>query len=121
MCLPLILEIASKRFAWLWAWFFLLVSVLLPGWVIAMTRAEVAVGRAADMPIKGTGIFSAFAVAQVMGIYGATCALIFAGMAARNKPITERWFVTPQIGVAATFLLAHLFTTSSSFVRFFLY
>jgi hypothetical protein len=121
MCLPLFLEITSKRLAWLWAWFFLLVSVLLPGWVIAMTRAEIAVGRAADMPIKGTGIFGALTVAQVMGLYGATCALIFAGMAARDKPTTHAWLVTPQIGVAASLLLVHLFITSSSFVRFFLY
>jgi hypothetical protein len=121
MCLPAVLEIASKRLAWLWGWFFVAVSVLLPGWVIAMTRAEVMKDRAADQLVQGAGIFGAFTVAQLMGMYGATCALIFAGIAARNRPITERWLVTPQLGVAAALLIIHLLVTSSSFARSLVY
>lgn len=117
MAVPGALYLVSPRLAWLWSWIFLSASILLPGLALALIRAQYVSERAREMYIEGKGLWAAFALLSLIGLYAAIAATAFASAAKRDAG--QGGYRQGQLAVAAIALILHATILVSNFGPFF--
>jgi hypothetical protein len=89
MVMPAVLHLFGQRLAWLWSWLFLVGSILLPCFWLLRIRAYYIEETSRGLHVEGKALFGAFANIELVGLYGAVCAVTFALASMRGGSLTR--------------------------------
>jgi hypothetical protein len=106
MVVPTVLHLLGERLAWLWSWLFLLGSILLPVFWLLRIRASYIEETSRELHVEGKALFGAFANIELVGLYGAVCALTFAIASMRGNSLNRDTQL--QVSMAAITLSLYL-------------
>lgn len=118
---PAALHLFAGRLAATWSWLALAGSISVPIVLLLLIRTSYVNQTARGMHVEGKGLWGAFAIVALIGLYGASCALTFAIAAARGAGAARSRSRAPLIALSAAALLLYAAIAVSQFWPFFVF